>query len=400
MLDSSRPRPALSSGRSPDAVTAPESRAGEADDGIRILVTVTLNPNQLRSHLAPITDLDEVHSATLVADVSGADVPKLRTVVPPTWLVKVTGRAAAKLITGLVLAVRERPDWVLGYKLVPHGLNALLIGRLTRRRVLIHLIGGPAEWDGGGWRSDNAILDRLPRPVPRLERLLVRLISRADAVAVMGTSARAELIRRGLRPDQVHVVPAAVDERRLPAASELKQNYDVVTASQLIPRKRLEDFLEAVAMLRRTRPHLRAAIAGRGPLEAELKERARVLGIADAVDFLGFVPDIERVYAASRVFVLTSWREGLSIALTEAMLAGVPGVVTDVGEARDVIDPGENGYVFAVGDVRSLAEHVGRLLDDESLRRVMGQRARARAREVSRYERIVAINRRIFTAAE
>src|SRR5919112_1036656 len=104
-------------------------RADARDGRLRLLLTVTLNPNQLRAHLEPITDLDEVESVTLVADVAAPPLAKLTTVVPPAWLVRLSGRAVAKLLTGVAVAVRRRPHWVLGYNLVPHGINALLIGR-------------------------------------------------------------------------------------------------------------------------------------------------------------------------------------------------------------------------------------------------------------------------------
>jgi glycosyltransferase involved in cell wall biosynthesis len=370
--------------------------SGAGTRGVGVLVTVTFNPNQLRAHLEPILDLEEVGHATLIADVPGPELPKLRSVVPPRWLVRVVGRAAGKLLTGIVVALRERPEWILGYKLVPHGLNTVAIARLTGRRSLVHLIGGPAEWEGGGYRSDNAILDRLPRPVPLLERLLVALIGRADVVAVMGSEAQRDLVSHGVPARRVVVVPASVDQRRFRPAEASPRTYDIVTASQLIERKRIDDLLVATALLRARRPGLRVAIAGRGPLEDELRERAERLHVADAVDFLGFVPDLPSLYAASRVFVLTSRREGLSIALTEAMASGLPAVVTDVGEARDVLRPGVNGHLFDVGDVKALAGHVDGLLEDGDLWRRMSSAAARDARAVASRERIADLNRQIL----
>jgi glycosyltransferase involved in cell wall biosynthesis len=360
---------------------------------MRLLVTVTLNPNQFRAHVAPITALPEVESVTLVADTPLPAMPKLRTVVPPRWLVRVLGRAAAKLVMGLVIAVRERPEWVLGYNLVPHGINAVLIAQLARRRSYVHLIGGPVEWQGGGYASDNKVLSRLKKPQPMLERVLVRVLKWADVVAVMGTRARAELVRLGLDAGRVVVIPASVDPARLAPA---EKTYDVVTASQLITRKRLGEMLEALAIVRREHPGLRAAIAGRGPLEAELRRQAQELGLADAVDFLGFVQDVESVYARARVFVLPSQREGLSIAMTEAMASGVPVVVTDIGEARDVVADGVSGFIFDVGDVAGLARHISRLLADRALWASMSEAAREAVRTASSPERITEINRRIL----
>jgi len=360
---------------------------------VDLLVTVTLNPNQLRAHLEPITDLPEVGRVTLVADVAAPPMAKLRTVVPPPRLVRLFGRAGAKLLVALGIALRERPDWILAYNLVPHSLTALATGGVARARVYIHLIGGPREWEGGGFTSDNKVLGRLRRPVPTLERLLVWAIRRADIVAVMGSGARRDLIARGVRAERVAVVPASVDEARFGVQRPTTPRYDLVTASQLIPRKRLEDLLEATALLRKDRPGLRVAIAGRGALEAELRARARALGVEANVEFLGFVADVERLYADARVFVLPSRSEGLSIAMCEAMAVGIPVVSTDVGEARDVVVPGETGELVEVGDVAALARHASELLDHDARRAEMGRAASAAVRAHCSRARVREINR-------
>ena len=365
---------------------------------MRLLVTVTLNPNQLRAHLEPIWRLEEVESITLVADRAAPEMPKLRSVVPPAWLVRVLGRAAAKLVTAVVVARRERPAWVLAYNLVPHGLNALIVGALARRRTLLHLIGGPREWEGGGYTSDNAILGRLRRPVAPLEGLLLAAIRRASFVSVMGSEARRLLIEAGVRPERVTAIPASVDLDRFRPRPPEAADYGLITVSQLIPRKRLADFIDAVALLRERHPALRAAIVGTGPLEAELRAHAERRGVADAVDMLGFRADIEQLYARSEIFVLPSRSEGLSIAVTEAMATGLPVVVTDVGEVRDIVEDGRNGFLFAVGDTAALAEHADRLLSDPDLRRSCAQAAAADAGRVSARERIEGIYRQVLTA--
>jgi glycosyltransferase involved in cell wall biosynthesis len=232
--------------------------------------------------------------------------------------------------------------------------------------------------------------------VAPLERALVWAIRRADVVAVMGSGARRDLIARGAKPERVAVVPASVDEARFGAERPAEPRYDLVTASQLIPRKRLEDLLEATALLREGRPGVRVAIAGRGALEDELRARARALGVQDNVEFLGFVSDVERLYADARVFVLPSRSEGLSIAMCEAMAVGIPVVSTDVGEARDVVVPGETGELVEVGDVPALARYAGELLDDDARRAAMGRAAPAAVRAHCSRERVREINRALL----
>lgn len=373
-----------------------QAMATESEARVRLLVTVTLNPNQLRAHLEPILLLPELGAVTLVADEAPPPMPKLRVVVPPPTLVRVLGRAGAKLVVCLVLAVRERPDWVFGYNLVPHGLTALFVGKLTRRKTLFHMIGGPVEIEGGGWQSDNAVLGRLPRPFLRLERGLLRLARAYTVVAVMGQGARRLLVAGGVPADRVIPIPASVDGIRFQPRPVEHREYALITVSQLIPRKRLEDFLEAVAQLRVERPWLRAAVVGTGPLRESLRTRAADLGIAGAVDFLGFRVDVEDLYSRSEIFVLTSRYEGLSIALTEAMASGLPAVVSDVGEARDVVVEGVNGHLFPVGDVSALVRHVSTLLENDERRRGFARAAARDVRAVAGIDRVTDLYRKLL----
>ena len=370
-------------------------RRRRAPGDYRLLVTVTLNDTQLRGYLRPILELPEVASVTLVADVPAPPLPKLRTVVPPRLLVRTLGRAGAKLVMSVALARRDRPDWVVGYNLVPHGITATLAGALSGARVLYVMIGGPIEWAGGGWESDNNVVGRLPRPVPLLERVLFAFVRRATAIVTMGSAARDELIRRGIQPDRVRVIPASVDDRfRLSLNGS--RPYDIVTTSALIPRKRVEDIIEAVASLRATRPDLRAAVLGDGPLADELRAHAARLGVAGAIDFLGFRNDVETIYSQASVFVLASRYEGLSNALTDAMATGLPAVVSDVGEARDLVKPERNGFLYRCGDVDDLAHHLALILDDPERRRAMGEAAAADAQALAGRDRVAGAYAAIF----
>lgn len=351
--------------------------------GLRLLVTVTLNPNQIRAHLEPILALPEVAGVTLVADRPAPEMAKLTTIVPPRLLMRVLGRAGAKLVVCLLNARRHRPDWVVAYNLMPHGINVFLVGRLTGTKTLFHLIGGTEEWQGGGWDSDNRYLKRLPRPIALLEKLFLALIGRFDAVVTMGTRSKRMLVERGVDPNRIHVIPASVDEARFQPVEDAEPLYDIVTVAQLIPRKRLHDLVAAVGELRRTRPSLKVAIVGVGPLEEELRATVDSAGLDDVVEFLGFRRDIEAIYRQSRVFVLTSAHEGLSIALSEAMASGLPAVVSDVSEAPDLVQNDRNGFRYPLGNVDRLVECLSAVLDDEQRRARFARAAAEDAREVT-----------------
>jgi glycosyltransferase involved in cell wall biosynthesis len=363
------------------------NRRGQSTAGLRLLVTVTLNPNQIRAHLEPILALPEVAGVTLVADKPAPEMAKLTTIVPPRLLMRVLGRAGAKLVVCLLHARRNRPDWVAAYNLMPHGINVFLVGRLTGTKTLFHLIGGTEEWQGGGWDSDNRYLKRLPRPVAPLEKLFLALIRRYDAVVTMGTRSKRMLVDRGADPNRIHVIPASVDETRFQPVEDAEAVYDIVTVAQLIPRKRLQDLVAAVVELRHTRPDLKVAIVGIGPLEDELRATVDSAGLGDVVEFLGFRRDIEAIYRQSRLFVLTSAHEGLSIALSEAMASGLPAVVSDVSEAPDLVQNDRNGFRYPLGNVERLVECLSAVLDDERRRALFGRAAAEDAREVTGLQR-------------
>jgi glycosyltransferase involved in cell wall biosynthesis len=323
--------------------------------GLRLLVTVTFNPNQLRSHLLPLSGMDEVESIVLVSDVEPPPLEKVRAVVPSARRRRLLGRAGAKLATCLDLARASRFDWVIGFNLVPHGLNAGIVARRTGTRSLYHMIGGELEWRGGGHGSENGVLGRLPRPVPPLERALLRQIGRQTAVATMGPRGREALVRRGIPPERVHVIPPSVDLDRFGSLERAEARWDVVTVGRLSPLKRTSDLLSAIALLGDRGLRVRAGIAGGGPLRDALEAEARGLGVSDRVELLGPVDRVEDVYAQARVFALTSSFEGLPIAMLDAMAAGLPVVASDVGEIGTVVDDGRNGLLYPSGDVEALA---------------------------------------------
>jgi len=365
-----------------------------------VLVTVTFNDNQLRAHLLPIVALTEVSEVVLVTDAVPASLPKVRVVVPSPLLVRVAGRAAAKLLTCLRIAIRERPDWIIGFNLMPHGTNAILTARATRTRSLYAMIGGHREWLEGGWSSDNKILGRLRSPSPRLERLLLWLMRRSTHVATMGVVGRCQLIARGIDANRVTPIPPAIDvERFTPRAGEVELEYDVITVAALLPNKRVADLISAAAQLAARRPGLRVAIVGTGPLEAELRAQATRLGLDGVVDFLGFRDDVDALYARTRIFVLPSSSEGLSIAMLEAMASGVPPVVTDVGELGSIVRDGETGRLFAPGDVDALATILEQLLADPVGASSLGAAAAAAARSTVSVDAVASTYRKLFSRA-
>ncbi|MGK8502308.1 glycosyltransferase family 4 protein [Nocardia asiatica] len=224
-----------------------------------------------------------------------------------------------------------------------------------------------------GWWIESRVSPRVHR---RNQYLTVSLPSAEELAALGVDRSRIAVVRNGAEPVPVDA-PTGAAETRTSAPT-------VVVLSRLVPHKQIEDALAAVARLRDRIPGLRLDVVGGGWWADNLRANARELGIADAVTFHGHVDERRKheLLARAWVHVLPSRKEGWGLAVIEAAQHGVPtvGYRNSRGLTDSIVD-GATGIL--VDDVGQLADAVGDLLDDPGARTVMGEKARARAREFS-----------------
>jgi glycosyltransferase involved in cell wall biosynthesis len=123
----------------------------------------------------------------------------------------------------------------------------------------------------------------------------------------------------------------------------------------------------------------------------------RQLRLEENTRFLGWRRDLETVYGASDIFLLTSRNEGTPVALIEAMAAGVASVSTDVGGVRDVITSLDVGVVAPFGDIEALAAAIEALAADPEGRRSMASRGRESVRHRFQEQRLVRDVARLYS---
>ena len=221
-----------------------------------------------------------------------------------------------------------------------------------------------------------------------MEMLFSRLAHRLIAVG----HEQAKLVQKALRlkPAKLttlyngveHVVPEPTGDLALNLPTGDDAPVVLGSISTLTRQKGLPILLEAASVLSRMQKNYVLLIVGDGPMRQELEQQAQVLGIADRVRFLGWVPNAARqVLHAFDIFCQSSLWEANSIVLLEAMSAGIPIVTTSVGESRHVIDDGTDGRVVPPNDANSLADAMASLIDNCAQRRAMGQSAALRFEE-------------------
>ena len=204
-------------------------------------------------------------------------------------------------------------------------------------------------------------------------------IAVADAVRASHAAARRipprrfVTVRNGIDSARFGGAAARADVRRGLGVSG--DRFVCLCVASLTRQKNHANLLRAAALLPADLPVTFLAV-GDGPLAPEI-EAAAAQGLSGRVRLLGGRLDVPDLLAAADAFVLPSDWEGLPITLLEAMAAGVPAVVTDVGGNREVVRDGVDGFLVPPGDPAALARAVERLARDRSLRERVAAAARA-----------------------
>jgi glycosyltransferase involved in cell wall biosynthesis len=267
-----------------------------------------------------------------------------------------------------------------------HSPRATLFGCLAARLlrvpvvVTVHI---PSYYMVEG-RSRRAGLKR------RAYQAAERLLNRGCVDELVYVSERVYREARALRlipPRHARVIPNGVDLARFAgpnpraavraALGTPPDTTVVIAVGRLDDQKGQDVLLDALARLSFDGDEL--WLVGDGPRRTVLEAQARRLGLWAHVRFLGYRDDVPALLRASDLFVLPSRYEAMPIAVVEALAAGLPSVVADVGDNRYLVEPGVTGLLVPPGQPGALARALATVLADDSGARRMGGAARQRA---------------------
>lgn len=258
---------------------------------------------------------------------------------------------------------REKSDILHSYLVTSNILAAALKPMLKGVAVVWGVRSSEMDVGRYGW---------LTRVVYRMESLLARC---ADLIIANSCAGRAHAVLRGFPKSTSVVIHNGIDTDKFKpdksARSKMRLEWgrteeDVLIGmvGRLDPKKDYPTFLRAAAILSKEHRnvHFVCVGEGKGSITKELRVLAASLEIGGRVVWSGCRDDMPAVYAALDVFSLAScYGEGFPNVIGEAMACGVPCVVTDVGDSREIV--GDTGIVVPVGDSEALAEGWRALLE-------------------------------------
>ncbi|MBI3818213.1 MAG: glycosyltransferase family 4 protein [Planctomycetes bacterium] len=227
------------------------------------------------------------------------------------------------------------------------------------------------------WMSELFHVPGIPRASNWKERLepsickyYVRFAMRSGvgAFRVMNHNELPPFLRRcGVSDSQICYLSALyLDFDTFAPKGNVEKKWDLVFVGRMVANKGVAAIIDAIAILNKQFPRLRACFVGQGPTRAALEARAKVNG-AHAnitwIDWLATKEDLADLYRSSKLLVCASLNEGGPRVTCEAMACGTPVVTTPIGVMTDLIQNGTNGWIFQF-DAKSLARAVAQALGD------------------------------------
>lgn len=273
---------------------------------------------------------------------------------------------------------------IYGYFNIWQKLGILLTKLFFKRLVLT----SDATYLQGTFQSKGWKL----RMKPFIQKILYTHI--ANGLWVPSTASMQYHQSIGVQSSQLAITPYVVDEElisRVHAATQVDafrmanaiptNAFVFVFCAKFIERKRPLDVIAAFAQVANLGKETYLIMIGDGPLKKEMEDSVRNLNIKDKVLFPGLIPytSLPEWYTASNILVFSSEHEPYGLPVNEAMLCGIPVIVSDrIGARLDLVEEGITGWIYPVGDINALAGYMDYAISQPAQVKQMGMAAQAK----------------------
>lgn len=211
-----------------------------------------------------------------------------------------------------------------------------------------------------------------------------------DKAVAVSKGTKQSLINMGIRENKIEVIYNGIAPLKVYQGFEKKEKKEkadlsgktvITNVSRLEDVKNIHSFLRCCKYILAKEKDARFLIAGTGSLENELKDYSKRLGIEEYVTFLGFVKNMEEVYAITDVVVVSSKEEALSMSIIESMHHGIPVVSTKCGGPEELIENKVTGFLVPIGDSDEMGKKVIELIEKRCVYYNMSEASKKNAKK-------------------
>lgn len=303
--------------------------------------------------ITQISNVQGVDNVLVFRDECSLENPKVKYFLP-----KFKSFSLLKNFYRLLQVINKKsfkPKIIIGIYELPHGLLAMLAGKVLGIPSAVSIIGNPAyeKVRKGLWM-----------------KTMLWIMKHTSFVTVTGNKSKEFLVSKGINENKLFVLPNTLDFSGFVKIPNFDKKYDIVSLGRISEEKHVELIVRVIAKLITEIPSLKAGIAGTGPEIEKIKTLVTELNLNRTIDILGFIPDnqLSEFFNSGKVFLLTSETEGFPRTIVQAAACGVPIVASNVGDMTDIIEDGVNGFlVEKYNNVDEYTYKVSQLLGNEKL---------------------------------
>jgi len=300
----------------------------------------------------------------------GGILPNLRR--NPFYFLQIPPFVLSEIFSAIKIVRKEKIDLIHAQWIIPQGFTAMIIKKLFKVNYIVTSLGG-----------DMFPLQTKNKPVLWLYKMI---IINSSFMTAVNKSFIPQLDK--LNNKKSYYIPNGVDITRFKKIPGNKRKKNILFVGRLVEKKGLIYLIEALTSLDRTL-YLKLLVVGDGPLRKILQEKVNELGLNKKISFLGSIPydRLIKLYDDSVLIVVPSVTtkigdiEGFPTVYLDAMASGCPIITSKIDGIETIIKNNENGVVVKQKDPKALANAISNLINDDTLRGSIAQKALKDVRE-------------------
>lgn len=319
----------------------------------------------------PFLATGKVSKVYVFRQEEGFPIPNTEYITLPRWIFKIKpaflGKAIRFIWEPLQLwhyTRKYKPALINGVFTLPKGLNATIVGLLTKTPSVVSVIGGVVEITTRG------------RFKKQLEKLNLWMLRKCNAVTTKGFAVDNYIIAKGIPEEKIFTLNGSIDIEKFKYVPEVKKDIDILFVGTFRRLKGPDRVIKVVHKLRTEFTDIRAVFLGDGYLFNEMKQLVKEMQLEKNIQLRGHEDETVSWFQRSKCLLMPSRSEGLPTAMLEAMACGCVPVVSDVGNIREAAIHKKNAMlVVNYRDIAEFAQHTKLLLKEVDYREQLAQNA-------------------------